>query len=169
MENNGQKVEVKFSEYVKLQLHDPSSYWSSKTARAIVAPGLCSPMILGLPFLSHNNIVVNASTRTVIDKKCGFDLLHPVAPAPPPPMKKKLRMFFTELQEDQKLMVTELNMVCHDRLQNTRYQFEKVNPVDPIAVVRQRMEVLAAQNELRHLRDQMKPEFKEVFFGNSTY
>jgi hypothetical protein len=163
MENNGQKVEVEFSEYVKLQLHDPSSYWSLKTARAIVAPGLCSPMILGLPFLSHNDIVVDASARTVIDKKCGFDLLHPVAPAPPPPMKKKLRTFFTELQEDRKLMVAELNMVCHDRLQNTQCQFEKVNPVDPIAAVRQRVEVLAAQNELRHLGDQMKSEFKEVF------
>jgi hypothetical protein len=64
-------------------------------------------------------------------------------------------------------MVAELNMVCHDRLQNTQYQFEKVNPIDPIAAVRQRMEVLAAQNELWHLRDQMKSEFKEVF-QNST-
>ena len=93
MENNGQKVEVKFSEYVKLQLHDPSSYWSSKTAYVIIAPGLCSPMILGLPFLLHNDIVVDASARTVIDKKCGFDLLHPMAPMPPPPAKKKLKEF----------------------------------------------------------------------------
>jgi len=60
-------------------------------------------------------------------------------------------------------MVAKLNMVCHDRLQNTRCQFEKVNSVDPIAAVRQRMEVLAAQNELQDLRDQMKSEFKEVF------
>ena len=33
MEKNGQKSEFEFSEYVKLQLHDPSSYLSSKTIR----------------------------------------------------------------------------------------------------------------------------------------
>ena len=90
MEKNGQKSQFEFSEYVKLQLHDSSSYWSSKTIRAIVAPGLCSPMILSLPFLSHNNIVVDASACTAIDKKCNFDLLHPK----PPPLhlvKKKLK------------------------------------------------------------------------------
>jgi hypothetical protein len=160
MENNGQKVEVTSSKYVKLQLHDPSSYWSSKTACAIIAPGLCSPMILGLPFLSHNNIVVNASARTVIDKKCGFNLLHPVAPVPPPPAKKKLKTFFKELQEDRKLMVAKLKMVCHDRLQHTRYRFKKVQPIDHIAAIRQRIEVLAAQNKLLRLGEQMKSELK---------
>ena len=98
MENNGQKVEVKFSKYVRLQLHHPSSYWSLKAVHTIVALGLCSLMILGLPFLSHNDIVVNISACTVIDKKCGFNLFHPVAPPPPPPVKQKLQDFFKELQ-----------------------------------------------------------------------
>jgi hypothetical protein len=163
MENNGQKVEVKFSKYVKLQLHDPSSYWSLKTAHAIVAPGLCSPMILRLPFLLHNNIVVDASTHTCYCKKMRFQFVTSCCPCTTPSHKKKLRMFFKELQEDQKLMVTKLNMGCHDRLQGMQYQFEKVNPVDPIAVVRRWIEVLVAQNELLHLGDQMKYKFKEVF------
>jgi len=72
-------------------------------------------MILGFPFLSHNDIVVDTSARMVIDKKCNFDLLHPVAPPPPAPPKQKLREFFKELQADRKLMVAELNMVCFDR------------------------------------------------------
>ena len=94
MEKNRQKVEEHFSEYVKIKLHDPSSYWSSKSVCAIIAPSLCAPMILGLPFLVHNDIVVDASMRTVIDKKCNFYLLHPVPPQPPPPPKQKLRKFF---------------------------------------------------------------------------
>jgi len=163
MEKNGQKVEVKFSEYVKLQLHDPSLYWSSKTIRAIIAPGLCSPMILGLPFLAHNNIVVDASARTAIDKNCNFDLLHPVPPLPPKPPKQKLKDFFKELQQDRKLMVAELNMVCHDRLRHTQFKFESVKPVDPVAAIRQRIEVLAAQKELEQLGNQMKSEFNDVF------
>ena len=163
MEKNGQKVEVKFSEYIKLQLHNPSLYWSSKTIRAIIAPGLCSPMILGLPFLAHNNIVVDASERTVIDKNCNFNLLHPVPPLPPKPPKQKLEDFFKQLQQDGKLMIAELNMVCHDHLRHTQFKFESVKHVDPVAAIRQWIEVLAAQKELEQLGDQMKSEFKDVF------
>ena len=68
MEKNGKKVEIQFSEHVKLQLHDLDSYWTSKSVHAIIAPGLCAPMILGLPFLAHNNIVVDASVRMAVDK-----------------------------------------------------------------------------------------------------
>ena len=149
MEKNGQKVEIQFSEYMKLQLHDPDSYWTSKSVCAIIAPGLCAPMILGLPFLMHNDIVVDASARTVIDKKCNFDLLHPIPPVPPPPPKKKLHKFFKELQEDRKLMVAKLKMVCHDRLHHTQYKFETVKEVNPIAAIRECIEVLTAQAKLQ--------------------
>ena len=33
--------------------------WTAHTVHAIVTPGLCAPVILGLPFMSHNEIVVN--------------------------------------------------------------------------------------------------------------
>jgi hypothetical protein len=149
MEKNGQKVAIEFSQYVKLQLHDPSSYWSSKSVCAIIAPGLCTPMILGLPFLVHNDIVVDAAARTVIDKKCGFDLLHPVPPPLPPPPKQKLKDFFKELQQDHKLMVVELKLVCHDRCCHMEYKFEEVKLFDIVAVVRQCVKVLTAQKELQ--------------------
>jgi len=164
MEKNGQKVNIKFSEYVKVQLHDPSTFWTSKSVRAIIAPSLCAPMILGLPFLVHNDIVVDASSRTVIDKKCGFDLLNPVPPAPTKlPPKKKLKDFFKELHADQKQMVAKLNMVCNDHLQHTQYNFEQVKPVDVLTVIRQQIEVLAAQKELERLGIQIKNEFRDVF------
>jgi hypothetical protein len=94
MEKNGQKVEIQFSEYIKIKLHDPSSYWSLKSVCTIIAPGLCAPMILGLPFLIHNDIVVDAGARTVIDKKCNFDLLHLLPPAPPHHLNKNYASFF---------------------------------------------------------------------------
>jgi hypothetical protein len=114
---------------------------------AIIAPGLCTPMILRLPFLVHNDIVVDAAARTVIDKKCGFDLLHPVPPPLPPPPKQKLKDFFKELQQDHKLMVAELKLVCHDRCCHMEYKFE----------------VLTMQKELQRLGDQIKNEFLNVF------
>ncbi|KAF5362996.1 hypothetical protein D9757_014083 [Collybiopsis confluens] len=42
--------------YVKLRLHDPSNAWSSRTACALVVPSLAVPILLGIPFLSHNNL-----------------------------------------------------------------------------------------------------------------
>ena len=60
---------------------------------AIIASRLCAPMILGLPFLAHNDIVVDAAVGTVIDKKCGFDLLNPAAPHAPLPPKEKVEIF----------------------------------------------------------------------------
>ncbi|KIM83942.1 hypothetical protein PILCRDRAFT_69030, partial [Piloderma croceum F 1598] len=162
IENNGQKVEISFSEYITLQLHDPSALWSSKSIRAIVAPGLCTPMILGLPFLSHNNIVVDASTRTAIDKKSGFNLLHPILPTPHVP-KKKLKEFFKDLQQDRKLMVAKLNMVCNEHKRRSMHKFEEAKPVDVISAVREWVEILAAQDQLKQLGNELKSEFKDVF------
>ena len=115
MEGAGKKVIVQLYEWVKLKVYDPSSWWTTRTVRAIIAPGLCSPVILGIPFLSHNQIVIDHDARTIIDKKCGFDLLHPTAPPTPAPPKEKLKDFFLRLQADRKLMVAELKMVCAER------------------------------------------------------
>jgi len=116
MQTSKEKVVVKLTEYVKLQLYDPNCWWFSKTICAIIAPGLCSPVILGLPFLSHNRIVINHHAWTAIDKTTGFDILNPMPPPPPHAPKKKLKQFFMELQEDRKLLVAELKMVCTERL-----------------------------------------------------
>ena len=71
--------------------------WKSKAIRAVVAPSLCSPVILGLPFLSHNKIVIDHDTHTAIAKDSGFDLLHPEPPHPKPAPKKKLKEFEVSL------------------------------------------------------------------------
>lgn len=62
--------------WVKLKLYDRQKAWSSRTVCAIIAPGLCSDIILGLPFLAANNLIVDAAERSVIDKLTGFNLLQ---------------------------------------------------------------------------------------------
>ncbi len=47
------------TKYVDIQLFDPSCVWTSRSVRALIAPGLCYPIILGLPFLAHNSIVLD--------------------------------------------------------------------------------------------------------------
>lgn len=65
------------TEYVKIQLYNPTLSWTS-SVRVVIALNLCSPIILGLPFLSHNQIVVDAELCTVIRKDSNINLLHPV-------------------------------------------------------------------------------------------
>jgi hypothetical protein len=68
---------ILLTEWTKLCLYDPSGTWHSCTLRAVITPSLCVPVILGLLFLSANNIIVDHSARTTIDKTTGFDLLNP--------------------------------------------------------------------------------------------
>jgi Aspartyl protease len=56
MEGGGKKVTVELTKYVKLKVYDSSSWWCVKSVCAIITPGLCSPVLLGLPFLSQNHI-----------------------------------------------------------------------------------------------------------------
>lgn len=66
------------SEFVNLRLYCPVSSWAARTVRAIIAPLLCAPIILGLPFIVFNNVVVDAGLRTVTCKIDNHDLLNPV-------------------------------------------------------------------------------------------
>ncbi|KAF5334115.1 hypothetical protein D9758_016076 [Tetrapyrgos nigripes] len=63
-------------EFVKLRITDHSNTWTSHTVQAIVSPSLCSPMILGLPFLSHNKLALDCENHTCIDKVSGIDILN---------------------------------------------------------------------------------------------
>jgi hypothetical protein len=65
------------TEWVKLKLHDPNDSWSSRTVHAVVTPGLCTDIILGLPFLCTNKIVIDHEQNTCVAKASGYDLLHP--------------------------------------------------------------------------------------------
>jgi hypothetical protein len=71
------KSSVFLTEWTKLRLYDPSGAWTSGILQAVVTLTLCVPVLLGLLFLSHNNIVIDQSARTAIDKTTGFDLLNP--------------------------------------------------------------------------------------------
>jgi hypothetical protein len=84
MQEDDKKVILKLYEYVKLYVYDST---------AIIALNLISPVILGLPFLSHNSIVIDHSNRTAIDKVQNFDLMHPSVRLPPPFQKRSFVIF----------------------------------------------------------------------------
>ena len=125
MSAEGPKRIICLSEWVKLKLYNPTGTWQSKTVHVIIAPSLCVPVILGGPFLTHNNIVIDHAARTAINKLSGFDLLNPKPLAPPPQPKEKLKEFFHDLQSDRKLMLAELNMVCTEWKCKLKNMFEQ--------------------------------------------
>ena len=105
---------------------------------------------LGLPFLVHNDIIVDAAAQTVVDKICGLDLLHPTALRLPTRPKRTIKEFYQQLQCDQKLMVAKLKMVCHDHLLHTQSKSKHITHVNPITVVGHQIEILGVQHELQN-------------------
>ena len=95
MPGEGKNHVIELKEWVKLAPYDVSGLWTSKTVRAVIAPSLCAPIILGLPFLSHNNIIIDHAARTVIDKLSNFDLLNQPPPPTPKVRKPNLKEFFS--------------------------------------------------------------------------
>ncbi|KAJ7180007.1 hypothetical protein C8R43DRAFT_1117349 [Mycena crocata] len=152
------------SKYVKLALHSRDNSWTSNTVRVIVAPNLCAPVILGLPWLARNQIVVDHHARTVIDKRCGFDLLHPPEPKAAAAPKIKLREQVKKTKHDHKEMAKELKTVCDARRLHLEKEnlFEDVKPVNVIAI-REHIEVLAHWEELNTIADKLKNEHSCLF------
>jgi len=84
-EKEEKKIEpVLLSHYVLLLLSTVDNSWTSKPIRAVIAPGLCTKVLLGLPFLVHNRIVVDHEVPSAIVKDTSIDLLNFV------PMPRKI-------------------------------------------------------------------------------
>ncbi|KAJ7156122.1 hypothetical protein C8R43DRAFT_848728, partial [Mycena crocata] len=143
MSHEGSPPSITYTEYVKLRVSSPDQAWSSNTVRFVIGKRLCAPLILGLPWLERNKIVVDHHLRTVIDKRCGYDLLHPPPTKEAPKRKLKLREKLRATQMDHKQM--------------------DVKSVDPIAAVRERIEVLAHWEELQERAAKLKKEYSCLF------
>ena len=50
LSDSDNRVVTTLTDWVKLRLFDRNNLWSSRTVHAVVAPGLCTDIILGLPF-----------------------------------------------------------------------------------------------------------------------
>ena len=73
---NGKETATTLDNCVTLSISALNNAWSSHSVTAIIAPHLCTNILLGLPFLAHNKIVIDHNAHTVIHKPSGFDLLN---------------------------------------------------------------------------------------------
>jgi hypothetical protein len=74
MMQHGPKQTFILKEYVCIALCDPENHWKSKTICTMIAPN--PPILLGLLFMTHNNIIIDYYICSIIDKTTGFNLLQ---------------------------------------------------------------------------------------------
>jgi hypothetical protein len=151
------------ADWVWLEVYNLSLSWKARKIRALVAPSLCTPLILGLPFLAANHIVIDHEARTVIDKRTKFNLLNPKhkkSPERRETKKRSLKKDLIETQKKREKVMTEIR----DRVPKLEPSGNGTKLRNYIlAIVRQRVETLAAQQELINLGADIMQEFDDVF------
>ena len=140
---NGENTNCLLGNYDSLQLSSSNNAWSSCSVRALIAAGLCSDILLGLLWLTHNNIVVNHNACTVIDKKSNIDLMNDLLALP--------HLNRIKLCPKNKI---KLNKNC---------SFEHIKPVNIVTAISTAIEVLAAETKLDDLEVELKRELKDIF------
>jgi len=163
LKNSDAKQKCELFDYIKISFTSLDSIWTSRKAKAIIAPGLCAPVILGFPFLQHNSIVTDHANRSCIDKKTNYDLLNPPPCLPPPPPKPRLREQIKNTKLDKKLALAELLLVCHDRLRSGKGVPEIIEPFNVAGAIRDHIEILANEDALLKCEKKIKSDFKGIF------
>jgi hypothetical protein len=170
-DKKGKVPSVMLDSFVSLSLSSADFFWTSKPVKAIIAPGLCTSVLLGLPFLTHNGIVCDFERRTACIKgiEPEYDLLNPRvierAKAKPRQDKKSLTRMIPTVLKHRKEMIKELKWRCAARLRQLEEEehFEKVKPFNVVAAIRNTIANLAEEERYIEMRKQIKEEFKDLF------
>ncbi|KAF8868392.1 hypothetical protein CPB84DRAFT_1857860 [Gymnopilus junonius] len=161
--SKGKKKIMSLSQYVKLSVTTLDNAWTSKTVHALIAPGLCMPIILGLPFLSHNKLIIDADARTCIDKTTGYDLLNLSVIVPPPPPRMKSVDQIKSTKSAKKHVLAEIIEVGKKRMEDGKLTFEDIKPINAIGAICDAVEKLATIEQLQRHGDKVKKDFREIF------
>lgn len=94
------------SNYMKLACISNDSRFTSHSICTIVVPNLCTPLLLGGPFLRHNKIVIDQ----------GYNLLNPQVDlkktvVPPPP---KMRKYCLDVMRELKHVLLKYKVLVND-------------------------------------------------------
>jgi hypothetical protein len=160
---NDSKKKIALKEWVRLKLYDTDNVWAAQSVRAVIAPGLCTDVLLGLPWLVANQIVIDHAERSCIDKTTGFDLLHPVCPPRAPIPKPKVREAYNTIMNNRRKTLDELKAVCLVLRPKLEEKLEAVRDYDVASALKLRIEQLAFKDQLLELNQRVKDKYKDVF------
>ena len=162
IKNRKEKEKMILKEFVILNATSTDQKWHSKRVRALVTPNLCMPIIFGLPFLVHNQIVTDHALRSCIDKKSGYNLLNNI-PVLPPSQKLSPHEKRKNIKHQKREFIKELKEVCKKRLNCIGPSFKKVKEFDTVGAIKTRIETLALQETLQKEDKKLREEFRDLF------
>ena len=148
----GKQETMSLSQYVQLSCLSVDSVFRLQPVRAIIAPWLCTPLLLGGPFLSHNHIVIDHELRTCINKDTGYNLLNPPSPPKQTCQWDWKKEVIKELKYQLPMFKEECNAQC-----------ESVCGIDVITAIQCCIEQLVAVEDLQCRDAAMKKEFEDRF------
>jgi Aspartyl protease len=149
--------------YIKFKATSYDGLWTSKTVYAIITPGLCMPIVFGLPFLEFNEIIVDHSLRSCIHKKSCYNLINSASPPPPKTVKPKLH---DQLKINRRYKANALKELIStfDYKWWTRLQpNETIKPLDNLKAVWHHICSLINEEVLKRKHDKLMKEFPAVF------
>ncbi|KAJ3884217.1 hypothetical protein GG344DRAFT_18009, partial [Lentinula edodes] len=161
------------TEFVTLKVSSTDGSFTSRNVPFIVAPGLCTQLLLGLPWLTHNQIVIDYALRTCIHKPSSIDLLHPPPVHHTFSFKSKsienvhstLRKSGNQAKEARKDFLAELKDVCSTI--RPKFPPSSISPTvtveNVIAAVRSRIESLATLTTLQEHESRLKKKYFSIF------
>lgn len=128
MDTTAAAAPTRLSHWVKLRPQSLDNSWTSCSIRAVIAPGLCYPLILGGPFLVRNKIVVDHKAHTCIDKDTKYNVLRDT-PLSPPPTRKSPRRFTPKSAKINQIrvMMNAKSRCLQDLQDSTVHQRESLN------------------------------------------
>ena len=149
--------------FVKFKAMSLDRIWTSRTVYAIIAPGLCMPVIFGLPFLEFNGIVADHSLRACIHKKTGYNLINPVLPSPPKPPPPKLKVALNTNRRLKAQALKELISTFDNKWGNKLNPHEVVKPFDKLKAVKNRICSVINCEILKQKEQLLMSKFSDVF------
>ena len=152
--------------YVKLWPFSSDSIFQSRLVHAVICPGLCMPVIFGLPFLEVNDIICDHRNHVCIvrDKNLNYNLLKPIQRQDPSPPKLKLRDQILCNKSFKARTLIELLEIFpkkwHDRLLPNTF---KPDPPNFISSILHRINSLEFSASMENLETNLRKTFSKVF------
>ncbi|KAG1785106.1 uncharacterized protein HD556DRAFT_1451069 [Suillus plorans] len=135
--------------FVKLSCSSLDQAYKFRTVRAIITPNLCTPLLLGGPFLEHNCIVVDHELCTCIVKDANYNLLQHTVPKPTTEHLKHVSASGPDLFWMKHDVVQELKHVLPELKGIVDAECEDVKGINIVATISSTIARLEYQGELK--------------------
>jgi hypothetical protein len=152
-------------QYVKIRPFSSDSVFHSRLVHAVICPGLCMPIIFGLPFLEINDVICDHKNRTCLvkDNNLNYNLLQPIKRQDPPPPKLGLRDQLLRNKSFKKETLQELLTTFPIKWKDRFLPEEPTPTPNFIATILHRIKTLDFEVSMTQMDINLRKSFPKVF------